>query len=519
MADEDALVEAVHRLRVASDGLTAAEIHAALASEGSSASLAEVKKACSKASKRFKVSKPEPTPTPVLSKKKREAMKWATDAKPESLEQTLAVVSQLASNGQTDRLEAAIDAGWLSGRSPAERAALFEGAMYQGRPLLYALEAGQMETVTYLLGRPTDFPVDEMTGFVWRVAGSPDVTTIATPLHFVCCGGVPSRKWKFIELLVDAGASPVAERSHDGTTPLLAVAKCLATAGTVVDDGADRSVQQSDEYADARACLVKLLRKVQYDPAMLGRALHYVLSPSFALAMDAAVMLLEAGADPTCFLSRPNSITLIRVEALKSKPTLSLAQYLIGEQFWKSNFEFKDSIRSEFEGRLSDCDSSNKFTWGHLRVRTIPDLPGPSSIVTHAPDELLVRDSFFYFIKRSEECEPESLYLLNPLRGLAIEAVDRTLVGPISPDDGPIRFQQRRPGLWVVVRVEKVPWNVCATCGSTSEQLKSCDRCERVRYCSSKCQKSNWKVHKHDCNFFAPMVGTTAGEDRCVSIR
>jgi len=38
----------------------------------------------------------------------------------------------------------------------------------------------------------------------------------------------------------------------------------------------------------------------------------------------------------------------------------------------------------------------------------------------------------------------------------------------------------------------------CAKCGSQLD-LKVCNRCRKVRYCSRKCQKKHWKEHKHVC--------------------
>ena len=40
--------------------------------------------------------------------------------------------------------------------------------------------------------------------------------------------------------------------------------------------------------------------------------------------------------------------------------------------------------------------------------------------------------------------------------------------------------------------------SVCAQCGDANN-LKVCGACEVVFYCSSTCQKANWKGHKSDC--------------------
>ena len=511
--DEADLVEAVVRVRLASsDRLAASQIHDVLANEGSSASLAQVKKACSKASKRVKPVELEPMPAPVLSKKQREAVKWVTDSKPDSVKDTLSILADLAFHGETRLLEAAVNAGWLSGRNPAERADILHEATYQGRPLLYALQAGHLSTVTYLLSRPDDFPVDEMTGFVWRVAGSPDLKTKASPLLFVIGdGGVCDRKWQLAELLVDAGASPVAERSHDGWTPLRAMAKSFAQAGTIIDTAHIRTVQRSAEYNDARACLEGMLKRV-VDPATLGCALRDVLSPTYALAMDAAVMLIEAGADPAQVLPASNTLALGRLEGFKSETSLSLAQYLMGEQFWvtESDKESKKVFEEDMQRQLTEFLNLEvqQFQWGHVRFRRVPDTwrEDEDAMIKHAPDELLALESIFLFVDMSKECkhdkdsyDKDSMWLLNPAHGLAIEAHDQAIMGPFSFKTGPVRFQQSRPGLWFIVRIEKLPLDQCAWCESTSAELMTCGKCHQARYCSSECQASHWKLHKTSC--------------------
>ncbi|KAK3989369.1 hypothetical protein QBC44DRAFT_267148 [Cladorrhinum sp. PSN332] len=43
----------------------------------------------------------------------------------------------------------------------------------------------------------------------------------------------------------------------------------------------------------------------------------------------------------------------------------------------------------------------------------------------------------------------------------------------------------------------------CAKCGEemskNGQELKSCAKCRKVRYCSRECQKADWKAHKKDC--------------------
>lgn len=46
----------------------------------------------------------------------------------------------------------------------------------------------------------------------------------------------------------------------------------------------------------------------------------------------------------------------------------------------------------------------------------------------------------------------------------------------------------------------------CATCGS-NENLKKCDRCQLVAYCSKYCENKNWYNHKHGCEQNQEVVG------------
>jgi hypothetical protein len=45
----------------------------------------------------------------------------------------------------------------------------------------------------------------------------------------------------------------------------------------------------------------------------------------------------------------------------------------------------------------------------------------------------------------------------------------------------------------------------CAAAGCASEEASSvCSRCEAVRYCSRKCQRTDWKAHKPVCTAAQP---------------
>jgi hypothetical protein len=39
----------------------------------------------------------------------------------------------------------------------------------------------------------------------------------------------------------------------------------------------------------------------------------------------------------------------------------------------------------------------------------------------------------------------------------------------------------------------------CIQCGKTPSEVKKCGRCRKTRYCSRKCQKKHWKIHKIEC--------------------
>ena len=58
---------------------------------------------------------------------------------------------------------------------------------------------------------------------------------------------------------------------------------------------------------------------------------------------------------------------------------------------------------------------------------------------------------------------------------------------------------------------EPAPANVeddkfCSNCGETDDDLKGCNGCRGIRYCSAKCQKKHWKVHKKECKRIAAVL-------------
>ena len=50
------------------------------------------------------------------------------------------------------------------------------------------------------------------------------------------------------------------------------------------------------------------------------------------------------------------------------------------------------------------------------------------------------------------------------------------------------------------VRHAAVERNTCVYCGSTSDTLKRCIRCQKVSYCDRKCQQADWSKHKVVCD-------------------
>ena len=59
----------------------------------------------------------------------------------------------------------------------------------------------------------------------------------------------------------------------------------------------------------------------------------------------------------------------------------------------------------------------------------------------------------------------------------------------------------------------------CSNCGKTGDDLKGCNSCRCIRYCSAKCQKKHWKHHKADCRRIkAALSDETRTEDYCVDL-
>ena len=59
----------------------------------------------------------------------------------------------------------------------------------------------------------------------------------------------------------------------------------------------------------------------------------------------------------------------------------------------------------------------------------------------------------------------------------------------------------------------------CSNCGKTGDDLKGCNSCRCIRYCSAKCQKKHWKHHKVDCRRIkAALSDKTRPEYCCVDL-
>ena len=59
----------------------------------------------------------------------------------------------------------------------------------------------------------------------------------------------------------------------------------------------------------------------------------------------------------------------------------------------------------------------------------------------------------------------------------------------------------------------------CSNCGKTGDDLKGCNSCRCIRYCSASCQKKHWKHHKADCRRIkAVLSDKTRTEDACFDL-
>ena len=43
------------------------------------------------------------------------------------------------------------------------------------------------------------------------------------------------------------------------------------------------------------------------------------------------------------------------------------------------------------------------------------------------------------------------------------------------------------------------PKDRCGNCHSSTEKLKTCQRCKKMKYCNRECQEQDWKIHKKNC--------------------
>ncbi|KAI1134540.1 hypothetical protein F5Y05DRAFT_208660 [Hypoxylon sp. FL0543] len=40
---------------------------------------------------------------------------------------------------------------------------------------------------------------------------------------------------------------------------------------------------------------------------------------------------------------------------------------------------------------------------------------------------------------------------------------------------------------------------ICFSCGTNDVELHKCNRCKMARYCSKRCQREDWTIHKRVC--------------------
>jgi hypothetical protein len=74
--------------------------------------------------------------------------------------------------------------------------------------------------------------------------------------------------------------------------------------------------------------------------------------------------------------------------------------------------------------------------------------------------------------------------------------------------------QRRAAGVWRRLRPHASQAGACAACGSSSgasdAPLKTCSRCQSVKYCSALCQRTHWPAHKASCAA-AAAAGSSGG--------
>ena len=419
----------------------------------------------------------------------------------------------------TDKLTTAMHQLNVDDCPPEMRAEILQKHKFEGRPLFFAVDAGNLAAVEFLVQHRKHFPVDEVASFIFvREADGCTCKTHSTALHFA----IEKSEWKIARLLLHAGASPVAQRTHDQETPLMCSAKQVAKAGRAVHNGPAYTVVVSDGYDEARSFLTHLLKHHEMTPLALGNALHAALSPRWGSATEVAGLLLEAGADPMCVFETQDPIELKtlkrRIQMCKERQGgdkhLFLARFLMGEQFWQRQSD--DKLGADGKERLMrfmvektsamEADGQSSARWGKFRTRVIrpDDFDGP------APDEQFLFETILLFTFVGRQKKQPGLWLLGPSHGLAIEIDDMVFGGPFSANQT-IRFQKANPpqknGCWLVCRLEKRPWEECSGCGrgpsADAAQFQRCGKCMRVSYCSRECQKSHWKTHKMECRIFA----------------
>ena len=59
----------------------------------------------------------------------------------------------------------------------------------------------------------------------------------------------------------------------------------------------------------------------------------------------------------------------------------------------------------------------------------------------------------------------------------------------------------------------------CDYCHNENIELFKCGSCKCVYYCSKKCQKLDWKLHKEDCNFFNERTECKKSKKVCIFLK